>query len=121
MNKIQPRAVLLYSMIGTKNIHLERLALDQCHSIDLTSDYFGSPYEMIIQEFILSTLPCIFNYIESLAINLVHISSLYQLVERIDDKSCLNNLKHLKIMAGRLNRNTGTPVTLRFWKSNPDD
>ncbi|CAF1411759.1 unnamed protein product [Rotaria sp. Silwood1] len=118
MNKIQPRAVLLYSMIGTKNIHLEQLALDQCHSIDLTSDYFGSPYEMIIQEFILSTLPCIINYIESLAINLVHIPSLYQLVKRIDDKSCLNNLKHLKIMAGRLHRNTGTPITLNFYSDN---
>ncbi|CAF0789076.1 unnamed protein product [Rotaria sordida] len=118
MNKIQPRAVLLYSMIGTKNIHLEQLALDQCHSIDLTSDYFGSPYEMIIREFILSTLPCIFNYIESLTVNLVHISSLYQLVKRIDDKSCLNNLKHLKIMAGRLHRNAGTPITLNFYSDN---
>jgi hypothetical protein len=39
MNKIKHRPILLYSMIGIKNIRLEQLALDQCHSIDLTSDY----------------------------------------------------------------------------------
>jgi hypothetical protein len=96
-------------MIGIKNIRLEQLALDQCHSIDLTSDYFDSPYEMLIQEFISFTLPCIFNYIESLTINIIHIPDLDHIIKKIDDKNCLNNLKHLKIMAGRLYCDTEVP------------
>jgi hypothetical protein len=99
MNKIKPRAILLYSMIGTKNIHLEQLALDQCHSIDLTSDYFDSSFELI-RKFIFFTLPSIFHYIQSLTINILHIPHLHCIANRID-KNCLNNLKHLKIMAGR--------------------
>jgi hypothetical protein len=63
MNKIKPRAILLYSMIGIKNIRLEQLALDQCHSIDLTSDYFVSwSDEMLIQKFISFTLPYSITY-----------------------------------------------------------
>jgi hypothetical protein len=111
MNKIQPRGILLYSMIGTKNIRLEQLALDQCHSIDLNSDYFVSWNDrMLIEGFILDTLPCIFNYIESLTINFEHISHLNHIAETIlYKKKCLNNLKHLKIMAGRLHCNTEEP------------
>lgn len=107
MNKIKPRAILLNSMIGIKNIRLEQLALDQCHSIDLTYDYFDSSYEILIQQFISFTLPCIFNYIESLTINIVHIQDLDDITKTIYDKNCLNNLKHLKIMAGRSYCNTG--------------
>ncbi len=102
MNKIKPRAILLYSMIGTKNIRLEQLALDQCHSIDLTSDYFDSLYdERIIEEFIYFTLPSIFNYIQSLTINIQHIRDLND-IEKTIRENYLNNLKHLKIMGGRL-------------------
>ncbi len=106
MNKIKPRAILLYSMIGIKHIRLEQLALDQCHSIDLTSDYFDSLYEMLIQKFISSTLPCISNYIESLTIDIEHIQDLDRIARTIHGKNCLNNLKHLKIMAGRLHCDT---------------
>ena len=110
MNKIKPRAILLYSMIGIKNIRLEQLALDQCHSIDLTSDYFDSrDDEMLIQEFISFTLPCIFNYIQSLTIDIRHIPCLSGIEKAIRDKKCLNNLKHLKIMAGRFYCNTYVP------------
>ena len=92
-------------MIGIKNIRLEQLALGQCHSINLTSDYFDSPFEMLIQKFMLFTLPCIFNYIESLTISIVRIRDLNRIAKTIYDKNCLNNLKHLKIMAGRLHCN----------------
>ncbi|CAF3595043.1 unnamed protein product [Rotaria socialis] len=113
MNKIKPRAILLYSMIGIKNIRLEQLALGQCHSIDLTSDYCDSQYEILIEEFISFTLPCVFNYIESLTINIVHIQDLDHIAETIRDRSCFNNLKHLKIMAGRLKCTTEAPFRTR--------
>ena len=110
MNKIKPRPILLNSMIGIKNIRLEQLARDQCHSIDLTSDYFDSPYEIFIQKFISFTLPCIFNYIESLTIDIVHIRDLDHITKTIHDKNCLNNLKHLKIMVGRFHCNRKIPL-----------
>jgi hypothetical protein len=109
MNKIKHRPILLYSMIGIKNIRLEQLALGQCHSIDLTCDYFDTSYEYekFIRKFILFTLPCIFNHIKSLTIDIIHVSALDGMTQRMKNKTCLNNLKHLKIMAGRLNCNTG--------------
>ncbi len=113
MNKINPRPILLYSMIGIKNIRLEQLALGQCHSIDLTYDYFDYSYEMLIQQFISFTLPCIFNYIESLTIDIGHIQHLDRIVKIIDDKTCLNNLKHLKIMVGRSYCDTEIPFRAR--------
>lgn len=98
-------------MIAIKNIRLEQLALDQCHSIDLNSDYFDSwDDEMLIENFISYTLPCIFNYIESLTINFVHIPDLNHIAETIFyNKKRLNNLKHLKIMASRLHCSTEAP------------
>jgi hypothetical protein len=110
MNKVKPRVMLLSSIIGIENNRLEQLALDQCHSIDLTFDYYHSPYEMLIKEWISCTLPCIFNYIESLAINLPRMPRLARVVRTIDDKDCMN-LKHFKLMGGRLHINTGTPFT----------
>ncbi|CAF3333006.1 unnamed protein product [Rotaria sp. Silwood1] len=115
MNKIKPRPILLYSMIGIKNIRLEQLALGQCHSIDLTSDYFESPNEMLIQKFISFTLPCIFNYIESLTINILHIRNFDRIAKTIHDKNCLNNLKHLKIMAGRFHCDTQVPFRTNYY------
>ncbi|CAF1490874.1 unnamed protein product [Rotaria sordida] len=85
MNKIKPRPMLLYSMIGIKNIRLEQLALEQCHSIDLTSDCFDSSYEMFIYEFISFTLPCIFNYIKSLTIDNVHVQHLGETRHKLFD------------------------------------
>jgi hypothetical protein len=109
MNKIKQRPILLYSMIGIKNIRLEQLALGQSHSIDLTSDYFdiSYKYETFIRKFISFTLPCIFNHIKSLTIDIVHISAFDYMTEEMKNKNCLNNLKHLKIMAGRLNSHAG--------------
>ena len=100
MNKIKPRAILLYSMIGIKNIRLEQLALGQCHSIDLTSDYFNTPYQTDIEELLSTTLPSIFNYIESLTIDICIYACLDHINAAIDAQNCLNNLKHLKIMNG---------------------
>ncbi len=104
MNKIKPRAILLYSMIGIKNIRLEQLALGQCHSIDLTSDYFSTPYQTDTDEFFSITLPCIFNYIVSLTIDIAYITRLDHITEAVYGENCLNNLKHLKIMDGHLCR-----------------
>ncbi len=42
MNKVKPRVLLLCSIITIGNNRLEQLALDKCHSIDLTIDYFQS-------------------------------------------------------------------------------
>jgi hypothetical protein len=105
MNKIKQRPILLYSMIGIKNIRLEQLALGQSHSIDLTSDYFDTSYkyEKFIRKFISFTLPSMFNHIKSLTIDIIHIRHLDYMTEEMKNKNCLKNLKHLKIMAGRLN------------------
>ena len=72
MNKIKPQVILLYSMIGIKNIRLEQLALDQCHSIDLTYNDSDCSSEWIIRKFIYDFLPSNFNYIESLTINVMY-------------------------------------------------
>ncbi|CAF1431173.1 unnamed protein product [Rotaria sordida] len=118
MNKIKPRPILLYSMIGIKNIRLEQLALEQCHSIDLTSDCFDSSYEMFIYEFISFTLPYIFNYIKSLTIDIVHVQHLNYIQKTIYDENYLNNLKHLKIMAGRLHCDIGGPFRAGLYDVN---
>ena len=109
INKIKPRPILLYSMIGIKNIRLEQLALDQCHSIDLLSGDFDSSYEMFIQKFISFILPCIFNYIQSLTIDILHIRNLNHITKTIHNKNFLNNLKHLKIMVGHFHCNRKMP------------
>ncbi|CAF4407326.1 unnamed protein product [Rotaria sp. Silwood2] len=117
MNKVKPRELLLYSIIGIGNNRLEQLALDQCHSIDLTFDYCHSPHEIIIKQLISSTFVCIFNSIESLSINVKHLPRLVHMAKTIDDKNCLN-LKYLKIMAGRFYSNTGTPYTIDSYYDN---
>ncbi|CAF3086960.1 unnamed protein product, partial [Rotaria socialis] len=40
MNKVKPKVSLLCSIIAIGNNRLEQLALDKCHSIDLTIDCF---------------------------------------------------------------------------------
>ena len=106
MNKIKPQVILLYSMIGIKNIRLEQLALDQCHSIDLTYNDSDCSSEWIIRKFIYDFLPSNFNYIESLTINVMYM----KLIDNITtykyryNENCLN-LKHLKLMGGRLHSN----------------
>ena len=90
-------------MIGIKNIRLEQLALDQCHSIDLTYDDSDCSSEWIIQKFIYDFLPSNFNYIESLTIDVMYMELIDNIIKykyRYNE-NCLN-LKHLKLMAGRL-------------------
>ncbi len=105
MNKIKHRVILLYSMIGTKNIRLEQLALDQCHSMDLTYYDSDCSFEWIIRRFIYDFLPSNFNYIESLTINVMYM----ELIDNITtykyryNENCLK-LKHLKLMGGRSHR-----------------
>ncbi|CAF1556751.1 unnamed protein product, partial [Rotaria sordida] len=49
MNKIKPQVLLVCSTITVGNNRLEQVALDKCHSIDLTFDYFQSPHQSVIQ------------------------------------------------------------------------
>jgi hypothetical protein len=111
MSKVKPCALLLTAIIGTGNNRLEQLALVECPSIDLTLDYYYSPYEMLIKEWLLYILPHILNFIRSITINLKHLPRLYYITRIIDAKSCVN-LKQLKIMAGCLHKYTGTPYTI---------
>jgi hypothetical protein len=103
MNKIKPQVILLYSMIGIKNIRLEQLALDQCHSIDLTYNDSDCSSEWIIENFIYDFLPSNFNYIESLTINVMYMKLIDNTIRHKYryNENCLN-LKHLKLMGGRL-------------------
>jgi hypothetical protein len=106
MNKIKPRAILLYSMIGIENIRLEQLALDQCHSIDLTYNDSDCSSEWIIEKFIYNILPCILNYSESLTIYFMYmelIDNITRYKYRYNENGL--NLKHLKLMGGRLHSN----------------
>jgi hypothetical protein len=111
MNKVKPRVLLLCSMITIGNHRLEALALDKCHSIDLTFDYFQSPYRHLLQRFYSDVLPCISNHIRSLTLNIEHIPNVSYFVER-NCNGTLPNLTHLKIMMGRRHSMTGTPYTL---------
>jgi len=111
MNKVKPEVLLLCSIITVGNNRLEQLALNKCHSIDLTFDYFQSPYKSLIQRFYSHVMPCIINNIQSLTLNIQHISNIITFAE----KNCIEtlpNLTHLKIMMGRQCPKTGTPYTL---------
>ncbi|CAF3745416.1 unnamed protein product, partial [Rotaria sordida] len=69
-NKVKPRVLLLNSIITIGNTRLEQLAIDKCHSIDLTFDYVQSPYETLIQRFYSHIMPHIIDNIQSLTINI---------------------------------------------------
>ena len=49
MNKVKPRVLLLCSIIGIGNNRLEQLAIDNCHSFDLTFDYCQSSHEQLME------------------------------------------------------------------------
>ncbi|CAF1086563.1 unnamed protein product [Rotaria sordida] len=89
MNKVKPQAILFCSIINIGNHRLEQLALDKCYSIDLSFDYYHSPYELLLKRFYSDVLPPI-------------------------DDEILPNLRHLKILAGRRRHYTGTPFTISF-------
>ncbi len=111
MNKVKPEAILLCSIINIGNHRLEQLVLDKCYSIDLSFDYYRSPYESLIQRFYSDVLPRIYYNIRSLTVTLKHIIYMHVAVKAIDGQ-ILPNLRHLKILSGRRRRYTGTPFTI---------
>ncbi|CAF1181295.1 unnamed protein product [Rotaria sordida] len=111
MNKVKPKVLLLCSIITIGNSRLEKLALDMCHSIDLTFDYFQSPYKFIIPRFYTHVMPCIINNIQSLTLSIQHIRNMITFVERYSNGT-LPNLTYLKIIISRQNPMTGTSYTL---------
>jgi hypothetical protein len=111
MKQVKPKVLLLCSIIGTGNNRLEELAFDKCDTIDLTFDYFQSPYQFLIQRFYSHVMPCIINNIQSLTLNIQHIPNIITFAER-NSNGILPNLTHLKIMLGKQHSVTGTPYTL---------
>ncbi|CAF1442490.1 unnamed protein product [Rotaria sordida] len=111
MNKVKPHVLLLSSIITIGNNRLEQLALDKCHSIDLTFDYVQSPYETLIQRFYLDIMPHIVNNIQSLTLTIRHIPHIITFAEK-NFNGTLPNLTHLKIMIGKQHDQTGTPYTV---------
>ena len=111
MNKITPQVLLLCSIINVGNHRLERLALDKCHSIDLTFDYEYYPHELLLKRFYIDVLPRIYNNIQSLTIHTKHLLPLHTALDAMPDK-LLPNLRHLKILKDRPHPHTGTPFTI---------
>ncbi|CAF3894118.1 unnamed protein product, partial [Rotaria sp. Silwood1] len=111
MNKVKPKVLLLCSIITIGNSRLEQLALDMCHSIDLTFDYFQSPYKFIIPRFYTHVMPSIINNIQSLTLSFQHIRNVITFVEIYSNRT-LPNLTYLKIIISRQNPMIGTPYTL---------
>jgi hypothetical protein len=111
MNKVKPRAILLCSIINIGNNRLEQLALEKCHSIDTSFDYAHASHELLFRRFYSDVLPCIYNNILSLTINLRQLLYIDVTVKAIDG-GILPNLRYLKILAGRRRSYTGTPFTI---------
>ncbi|CAF0882264.1 unnamed protein product [Rotaria sordida] len=111
MNKIKPQVLLVCSIITVGNNRLEQLALDKCHSIDLTFDYFQSPHESVIQRFYSHVMSRISNNIQSLILNIEHLPKMIGFAEK-ECNGILPNLTHLKIMLDSESRGTGTPDAL---------
>ncbi|CAF3118465.1 unnamed protein product [Rotaria sp. Silwood2] len=111
MNKVKPQALLFCSVINIGNNRLERLALDKCHSIDLSFDYQFNSHELLLKRFYIDVLPHIYNNIQSLTINIKHFFPIHAALQAMPDK-LLPNLRHLKILKGRRHRYTGTPFTI---------
>ncbi|CAF1578875.1 unnamed protein product, partial [Rotaria magnacalcarata] len=102
---------LLCSIIAIGNNRLEQLALDKYHSIDLTIDYFQSPYESLMTRFYSHVVYRIIDNIQSLTLNIRKIPNIITFVEK-NSNGILPNLTHLKIMIGRQSHRTGIPYTL---------
>jgi hypothetical protein len=111
MNRVKPQSILLCSIINIGNHRLEELVRDKCYSIDLSFDYYQSPYELLIKQFYSDVLPRIYNNIRSLTITIKHMLHINFAVKALDDK-ILPNLTYLKILAGRRRHYTGTPFTI---------
>ncbi|CAF3876551.1 unnamed protein product [Rotaria sordida] len=111
MNKVKSNVLLLCSIIDIGNNRLEQLAFDKCHSIDLTIDYFQSPFESLMTRFYSHVMYRIINNIQSLILTIRQIPDIVSYVEK-NSNGILPNLTHLKIMIGRQAHRTGTPYTL---------
>ncbi|CAF0833646.1 unnamed protein product [Adineta steineri] len=111
INRIQPQFLLFCSLIGTGNNRLERIVLGKSHSLDLTFDYYKSPYEAFMKRFYAHVMPRISNNIQFLAFNLQHLTD----ISTFAQENCggtFPNLTHLKIMMGKKCITTGTTFTL---------
>jgi hypothetical protein len=71
MNKVKPEVLLLCSIITVGNNRLEQLALDKCHSIDLTFDYCQSPYKSLIRRFYSHVMPSIIHNVGDIVIPII--------------------------------------------------
>ncbi|CAF4473209.1 unnamed protein product [Rotaria sp. Silwood2] len=111
MNKVKPKVLLLCSIITIGNSRLEELALDKCHLIDLTFDYFQSSHEIFIQRFYSHVMPRISNCIRSLILNIEHLPKMISFAEN-ECNGFLPNLTHLKIILNKQSRETGTSYGL---------
>jgi len=111
LNKVNPRVLLLCSMIGIGNKRLEELAFDQCHSIDLTFDFPSAPHRLLIRRFHSNVMPRISHNIQSLTMNFCHISSIKIFVDK-NFNGTLPNLTRLKIVLGTKHAKTGIPYTI---------
>jgi len=111
MKKVNPQVLLLCSMINIGNYRLEQLVFDRCHSIDLTFDYRQAPHQLLMERFYSDVMPRISHDIQSLTINVDHISSIQTFLQN-NSIETLPNLKHLKIMLGAKRNKTGIPFTL---------
>ena len=111
MNKVNPRALLLCSMIGISNNRLKELAFSRCHSIDLSFDYCRAAHTSLMQKFYSDVMPRISNDIRTLTINFRHISSMKSFLE-YDSNGTLPNVRHLKIIIGAIQQKTGIPYTI---------
>jgi len=80
MNKVKLQALLLCSIIGIRNNRLEQLALEKCHSIDLTFDYYKAPHQQLMERFYSHVLPSIYNNIQSLQLAPFNISRIFLLL-----------------------------------------
>jgi len=98
-------------MIDIGNHRLEQLAFDRCHSIDLTFNFFRSPYQPLMKSFYSHVMPRISHDIQSLTILLEHISSITAFVEN-NCNGTLPSLTHLKILLGAQRAKTGIPYTI---------
>jgi hypothetical protein len=110
MSKVEPQVALLCSIIGIGNNRLEQLAFDSYHSLDLTYDYFQASHESLFKRFYSHVMPRICNNIQSLILDVRHIPDIITFAEK--SNGTLHNLKHLKIVYGKICSKTGTPYTL---------
>ncbi|CAF3995533.1 unnamed protein product [Rotaria sordida] len=111
MKKVNPQVLLLCSMIDIGNKRLEQLAFDRCYSIDLTFDYVQPIEESLMERFYSHVMPRIGHHIQSLTINIYHISSIKTFVEN-NFHGTLPNLTHLKILLYAKHTKTGIPYTI---------